>query len=153
MTTTAPTPAAEPASAGSALRLFGAINRVVEPAVRCGFGNSIAGPGLFVVETTGRRTGQRRRVPLLGVRLGDRLVVATVRRRSHWAANLQHAGGGAVWIGGRRHSTTARVARPAGATVAGLTIDRPSNDGHAHHRRSDDVSATARAAGTRTSSA
>lgn len=148
MTTTARTAA----GAGTAVRLFDAINRVVEPMVRCGFGNSLAGPGLFVVETTGRRTGERRRVPLLGVRFGDRLVVTTVRRRSHWAANLEHAGGGAVWIGGRRHPTTARVARPAGATVAGLTIGCASNDGDASHcgPNSDGLSTATRTAETPT---
>ena len=103
-------------------RVLRAVNRVVEPVVRAGFGNSLVGPGVFLVETTGRRSGLRRPVPLLGVRVGDVLLVATVRRRSDWARNLQQHPVADVWIAGRPRPATANLTRPAGRAVAHLTI-------------------------------
>lgn len=104
---------------GGVLRL---LNRVVEPVVRAGLGNSLAGPGVFVVETTGRRSGLRRPVPLLGLRTADGLVVATIRRDSQWARNLQQRPEADVWIAGRRRRATATLARPAGRAVACLSV-------------------------------
>lgn len=103
--------------------LFRALNRVVEPAVRAGFGNTIAGPGVFVVETVGRRSGLPRRVPLLGIRVGDRLLVGTVRRTSHWARNLEQAGTADVFVNGHRRHAVAGVSRPGGGALAALTFE------------------------------
>jgi deazaflavin-dependent oxidoreductase (nitroreductase family) len=108
-------------------RALRAVNRIVEPAVRAGVGNSLAGPGVFLVETTGRRTGLRRPIPLLGVRVGDALLVATVRRHSQWAHNLEQHPVADVWIAGRRQHATANLARPAGRAVAHLTIQPTSS--------------------------
>lgn len=115
-------------------RILQAINRIVEPAVRAGLGNSHTGPGLFVIETTGHRSGLTRRVPLLAIRAGDRLVVATIRRRSHWVSNLAHQPHAGVWIAGRRHPTAA-VARLDRAAVAHLSLDRcpPARRSHTEH--------------------
>jgi hypothetical protein len=52
---------AMPAEIAPTRQFFRTLNRIVEPAVRRGFGTSVHGPGIFVVETTGRRSGRRRR--------------------------------------------------------------------------------------------
>jgi len=98
------------------------VNRVVEPAVRAGVGNAIAGPGLFVLETTGRRSGLTRRVPLVGARLGDTIVVSTIRAKSEWVRNLEHDAAAGVWLGGRRRPVRASVTRRRGTTVARLAL-------------------------------
>lgn len=91
-------------------RGFAALNRVVVPAVKAGFATPPpVGAGLVVVETTGRITGRPREVPLLGLRIGDRVIVSTVRGRSQWAANLAASGDGAVWVCGSRRRARARV--------------------------------------------
>lgn len=86
---------------------FRGLNAAVEPWVRAGwFAPGIAPAGLIVLETVGRRSGERRRVPLGAVRLGPWLLVSTVRgRRSQWARNLA-ANPGAVrwWLAGREVS-------------------------------------------------
>ncbi len=104
-------------------QLFRALNRVLEPAVRSGIGNPLAGPGALVLETTGRRTRLARRVPLLGARLGDTLWVSTVRPSSQWVRNLEHQPDASVWVGGRQRPVRADVARLGPATVARLQID------------------------------
>jgi deazaflavin-dependent oxidoreductase (nitroreductase family) len=105
-------------------RVFRALNRVVEPLVRAGVGTSLAGPGAFVVETTGRRSGQPRRVPLLGKRVGDTVIVSTVRDGSQWVRNLEHDPAAIVWIAGRPRPATASVARVPGGAVARLRLER-----------------------------
>ena len=107
-------------------RVFRALNGVVEPLVRAGVGSTVAGPGAFVVETTGHRSGRPRRVPLFGKRVGDTVIVSTVRADSQWIRNLEHEPAATVWIGGRPRPATATVSRlPAGA-VASLRLQRPS---------------------------
>ena len=65
--------------------LFRGLNAVLEPLVRSGVGATGPWPtGLVVVETRGRTTGRAVRVPLLGTRVGDLVVVSTVRGRAHW---------------------------------------------------------------------
>lgn len=111
---------AAPASAEQ--QFFRTLNRLVEPAVRAGFGSPVAGPGTFVVETTGRRSGLPRRVPVLGARVGDTIVVSTVRSRSQWIRNLEHRPDADVWVAGRRRPATATVVHLHGATIARLRL-------------------------------
>ena len=104
-------------------RGFAALNRVVLPAVRTGFGNPLpVGLGLVVVETTGRVSGLPRPVPLLATRLGNRLSVSTVRPSSQWVRNIDATPDLSVWVGGRRRSGTGEVT-PGPLTVTSITLD------------------------------
>jgi F420H(2)-dependent quinone reductase len=87
-------------------RLLRTVNRYVEPGVRA-VGPPIVGPGIVVIETTGRRTGRRRRVPLLGWRHGRTVTVSTVRAASDWVRNLERLPVAKVWIAGRPRTSTA----------------------------------------------
>ncbi|MFZ4517686.1 MAG: nitroreductase/quinone reductase family protein [Microthrixaceae bacterium] len=86
------------------------MNRVIGPLARSGMvGPLPVGVGLVVLRTTGRRTGLEREVPLLAARVGDRVLVGTVRTDSQWFRNLAVDPDPAVWLCGSL--------RPAGATV------------------------------------
>jgi hypothetical protein len=92
--------------------VFRAVNRVVGPAVKAGIGSPLPyGLGAVVLESTGRISGKQREVPVLGLRLGDRVVVSTVRPGSQWVQNLEANDRAAIWYCGRRHRATANVER------------------------------------------
>ena len=94
----------------SVRQVFGPLNRLVAPLARSGLAGPLpVGVGLVMLETTGRRTGLMREVPLLSARVGNRLLVSTIRSDSQWVRNLAVDPEPAVWVGGR--------ARPAEATV------------------------------------
>lgn len=91
---------------------FEALNRVVLPAVRAGFGTPLpVGFGLVVLETTGRRSGLKRSVPVVGFRAGRRVTVSTVRTDSQWLANLEASPTAGLWRNGSRRKVTADVRR------------------------------------------
>lgn len=102
-------------------------NAVVEPATRRGWLAPLAvGAGVIRLEAAGRRTGQRRSRPVLAVRLGDHLVVGTVRRRSDWIANLGADPRPSVTLRDGEHVVDARIHRrsPLGA-LAVLEVGSP----------------------------
>jgi len=91
---------------------FRALNSIVKPTLQLGIGNPLPiGVGAVVVETTGRKSGQPRQVPLLSMRLGDRLLVSTVRSDSQWFANLEAAPVARVQLHGLFREATSSVTR------------------------------------------
>lgn len=101
-------------SASSLLPLvFRAVNAVVVPAVKAGIGSPPpVGVGLVVVETTGRRSGLPREVPLVALRWGDQLRVGTARRGSQWTRNAAAEPSVSVWVCGRKRPATAKLLGP-----------------------------------------
>lgn len=83
--------------------LFSALNRLVEPGVRAGFGSLWVLPvGLIVLETTGRKTGLPQRVPLLAAMIAGHLVVSTVRvQQSQWLRNALEDPEVRYWLRGQ----------------------------------------------------
>lgn len=65
-----------------------------------------AGAPVMVLETVGRRSGEKRATPVLYLRDGDALVVMAANagavRTPAWWLNLKHAGEGAVVLGRNR---------------------------------------------------
>ena len=93
-------------------QLFRSLNRVVKPLVKAGLGSPLpVGLGAVVMEAKGRVSGEPREVPLVGFRIGDKVVVSTVRETSQWLKNVEADDETAVWFCGRRHETTASVRR------------------------------------------
>ena len=93
---------------------FRVLNQLVTPPLRSGLASPPnVGPGLVVLETTGRKSGAPREVPLIAARVGDRLVVSTVRSDSQWLRNLEASPEGRVWTCGRPQAVTAVVRRGA----------------------------------------
>lgn len=91
---------------------FRKLNGVVGPAVKAGLGSPLPlGVGTVVLESTGRVSGEPREVPVLALRVGDRVVVSTVRGASQWLKNLEADDRGAVWLWGERRPASAQVRR------------------------------------------
>lgn len=106
-------------------RAFSTLNAVVRPAVQAGLGNPFPiGAGAVVLETTGRRSGLPRLVPVLSTRAGDTLTVSTVRSDSQWIRNAEADSNVAVWLGGQRRSAVATVRRGPLNTVRLELADR-----------------------------
>jgi hypothetical protein len=82
---------------------FSGLNRLVEPAVRAGFGSLWIFPlGLIVLETTGRKSGLPQRVPLLAAMIAGHVVVSTVRvQQSQWLRNALEDPDVRFWLRGQ----------------------------------------------------
>ena len=93
------------------VEFFRMLNRVVEPAVRAGLGSPrIVPTGFIVLETIGRKSGEKRRSPLAATRLGEYVIVATFRaERSQWVRNLVAKPRTRYWLRGRARDSTAFV--------------------------------------------
>lgn len=72
----------------------------------------VAGAPVMVLETVGRRSGEKRSTPVLYLRDGDALVVmaanAGASRTPAWWLNLQAAGVGEAIVGGERITVAPR---------------------------------------------
>ncbi len=106
--------------------LFRRLNRVVKPLVKAGLGSPLpVGLGAVVLESTGRVSGKQREVPVLGFRVGNRVLVSTVRSESQWVKNLEANDEAAVWYCGSRHEATASVKRaPLNIVILDAAQDR-----------------------------
>jgi len=93
---------------------FRALNRIVEPAVRAGWGSpGIVPVGLIVLETKGWRSGRWHLTPVLAGAIGDYLLVSTVRgRRSNWVKNLSRSADVNYWSWGELRRARAIVFAP-----------------------------------------
>ncbi len=104
---------------------FRRLNQVVEPTVKAGIGNPLPiGGGVVVIETTGRKSGLTRSVPLVSTRIGSTIVVSTVRSNSLWLKNIEADEQVGVWLGGERRSGRASVMRGPLNTVVIRLDDR-----------------------------
>jgi F420H(2)-dependent quinone reductase len=99
------------------------LNEQVEALVRRGFGSPCAlGPGLVVVETTGRVSGKSRTVPLLAQRFGNTVLVSTVRKQSQWVRNIEVDPNPSIVLNGRSQSVDVSVTRFGDWTLVRMTI-------------------------------
>jgi deazaflavin-dependent oxidoreductase (nitroreductase family) len=81
-------------------------NRLVKAAVRLG----IPTPSVVILETTGRRSGQPRRVPVTRLIEGDTLWIVTEHgRRAAYVRNIEADANVRVRVGRRWRSGTARI--------------------------------------------
>ena len=105
---------------------FRGLNQFVEPLVRVGLGAPVLFPvGAVVIETKGRKSGRRSRVPLIAAMVGNLVVVSTVRRRSNWLKNLAADPEIRFWLSGREREATAFAIGPDEMPENGVAL--PSN--------------------------
>ena len=93
------------------VEFFRFLNRWLEPQIRGGLGSARLVPGgLIVLETRGRKTGRRMRVPLVATRIQGHVLVASFRgRRSQWAKNLAASPETRFWMGGKARAAEAYI--------------------------------------------
>ena len=93
------------------IQFFRLLNRLVEPHIRAGWASPRLVPGgLIVLETRGRRTGRRSRVPLAAIRIDGHVVVSTFRGgRSQWVKNAAADPEVRYWLRGRPRKARALV--------------------------------------------
>jgi deazaflavin-dependent oxidoreductase (nitroreductase family) len=96
---------------GIEVEFFRFLNRWLEPQIRAGLGSPRLAPGgLIVLETRGRKTGRRVRVPLVATRIQGHVLIATFRSgRSQWAKNLAASPETRFWLGGKPRPAEAYV--------------------------------------------
>ena len=89
---------------------YGSVNLIIEPLIRAGIGSPGLWPaGAIVLETVGRKSGRKYNVPLLAARIGDLLVVSTLRRRSQWLKNVAANPKLRYWMNGKLRDAEAIV--------------------------------------------
>ena len=114
--------------------VFAHINPIVEPLARSSWsGPRLIGPGLILLETTGRRSGELRQRPLLSWRVGSTVIAGTVRSKSDWIANLRADPQSRVWLDGAPTDVDATIiALPFGWLTA-LRERTPEDGGARSH--------------------
>jgi F420H(2)-dependent quinone reductase len=102
-----------------------AFNDTVEQLVRAGIGSPLPLPiaaGIVIVETKGRVSGTARNMPLLAQRIGNRLLVSTVRPSSQWVRNLEADDSPRVVLNGKSRAVKAKVRRIGDWTLVRLDL-------------------------------
>jgi F420H(2)-dependent quinone reductase len=98
---------------------------VVGPFTKRGIGAPpVVGMGMVTVATTGRSSGRAHEVPLAATRLGDTVVVSTVRRNSEWVRNLESDPTATIWLDGSVRQAEASLQRLPGLTIVTLRVNR-----------------------------
>ena len=105
---------------------FRAVNSVVVgPFTKRGIGAPpVVGMGTVTVATTGRSSGRAHEVSLAAARLGDTLVVSTVRQNSEWVRNLESDPTTTIWLDGCARQAEASVQRLPGLTIVTVRVNR-----------------------------
>jgi hypothetical protein len=90
--------------------LLAPLNEALIPALQLGFGSPLPlTTGIVVLEVTGRRSGVKRRVPLVCTDYGAFLTVSTVRNESQWIRNLAAEPRVSLWLRGRQRTVLSAV--------------------------------------------
>jgi len=98
-------------------QFFSGLNQLAEPLIRAGLGNPPLwttpwATGAIAVETRGRKTGRKIRIPVLAARIGEFVIFSTVRRNSQWVKNLAANTEVRYWLAGVPREATAFVFTP-----------------------------------------
>jgi F420H(2)-dependent quinone reductase len=104
-----------------------AFNDTVEQLVRAGIGSPLPLPlsaGIVIVETKGRVSGKARNNPLLAQRIGNTLIVSTVRTSSQWVRNLEADDSPTVVLNGKSRPVKAKVRRIGDWTIVRMDLQR-----------------------------
>jgi deazaflavin-dependent oxidoreductase (nitroreductase family) len=108
-------------------QFFRLLNRMVEPPARAGWASPRLVPGgVIVLETIGRKSGRRFKVPLAAVRFQGHTLVSTFRgRRSQWISNLAANPQARFWLRGRARNARAVVVAPGLRTRTDGNVPAP----------------------------
>ena len=91
----------KPVNIGIEAQFFNNLNQIIEPLLRAGFGFPCFSPaGTILLETKGRKSGQKITLPLLATQIGNLLLVSTVRNRSQWLKNIEASPQVTYWLRG-----------------------------------------------------
>lgn len=103
---------------------FRRLNALVEPAVRNGLGSPRFTPlSLIVLESTGFKSGQRRRTPLWSCKLGPYRIISTGRGdRSFWVKNLVKHPRINYFLAGKSRAAEAVVIVPGSTDVTAASL-------------------------------
>jgi deazaflavin-dependent oxidoreductase (nitroreductase family) len=104
-------------------------NRVVNPLVRPLVGRGLLGPGWALLETRGRRSGQRRAIPLGNGLRGETFWIVTEHgRHADYVKNIEADPRVRVKAGGRWRTGTAHVLYDDDPYARLRLLRRPVND-------------------------
>lgn len=97
------------------------VGQRLTPLIELGLGNPLLWPtGAVVVEVTEKDSPRTYKLPLTATRLGNLLVLTSLRREAGWLQNLIANPDVRYWLGGRPQLAQAVVLSPADAPSAEL---------------------------------